>query len=138
MSKSASFRHVWPQDPDISSLSDISGFPAWTCPTLGLMGIKGGLIPLQTLDPLLFSPSSLAASRCSQGNFWVSTPNPFNFRGFSSPNLRGLQTVVGFPLSKVFQGFFKTYTVLHRSLLLLCVICLVVPLGCLSPNLSLA
>jgi hypothetical protein len=59
-------------------------------------------------------------------------------RGFDSPTLRDFQTLVGFLSSKIFSRILQDFFVLRRSIPMDDFLCLVVPLGCLSPNLSIA
>jgi hypothetical protein len=63
---------------------------------------------------------------------------PLVSRGFDSPTLRDLQTLVGFLSPKVFSRILQDFFVLHRFIPMDNFLCLAVPLGCLSPNLSLA
>jgi hypothetical protein len=59
-------------------------------------------------------------------------------RGLDSPTLHDLQTLVGSLSPKVFSRSLQDFFALHRSIPMDVFLCLVVPLGCLSPNLSLA
>jgi hypothetical protein len=59
-------------------------------------------------------------------------------RRFDSPTLRDLQTLVGFLSPKVFLRILQDFFVLRRSIPMDDFLCLVVSLGCLSPNLCLA
>jgi hypothetical protein len=59
-------------------------------------------------------------------------------RGFASPTHCDLQTLVGFLSPKAFSRILQDFFVLCQSLSMNGFICLVVPLGCCSPNLSLA
>jgi hypothetical protein len=62
---------------------------------------------------------------------------PSIHRGFASPNPHDLQILVGFRFPKVFSRILQDFFILHRSLSMNDFMCLVVPLGYLSPNLSL-
>jgi hypothetical protein len=59
-------------------------------------------------------------------------------RGFDSPTPCDHQTLVGFLSPKVFLRILQDFFVLHSSIPVDDFLCPVVPLGCLSPNLSLA
>jgi hypothetical protein len=59
-------------------------------------------------------------------------------RGVDSPTLHDPKTLVGSLPPKVFLRILQDFFVLRQSIPVNDFICLVVPLGCLSPNLTLA
>jgi hypothetical protein len=111
--------------------SDMSGYR--------VLRVYKGPLPLRTLASLYLPPLNLL--RCPSALKAILVllhRTPLVSRRFDSPTLRDLRTLVGFLSSKVFSRILQDFFVLHQSIPIDVFLCLVVPLGCLSPDLSLA
>jgi hypothetical protein len=112
--------------------------PAQTCPGIGFPGYIRGPLPLRTLASLITSSSNLL--RCPsalKAILGLLHRIPSVSRGFDSPTLRDLQTLVGFLSPKVFSRFLQDFFVLRRSIPLLESIHLEVLLGSYTRTLNL-